>query len=70
VYSVVTGCAEHNRARSSAIVPGRIAKNNRTLKSDRNMSPVVLIGGGVVGWGWEKWDSIAEANQVQVAPKQ
>jgi hypothetical protein len=38
--------------------------------ADRNMSPVVLIGGGVVGWGWEKWDSIAEANQVQVAPKQ
>lgn len=35
--------------------------------ADRNMSPVVLISGSVVGWGWEKWDSIAEANGVQVA---
>jgi hypothetical protein len=38
--------------------------------ADRNMSPVVLISGSVVGWGWEKWDSIADANGVQVAPKQ
>lgn len=38
--------------------------------ADRNMSPVVLIGGRVVGWGWEKWDSIADANAIQVVPKQ
>lgn len=37
--------------------------------ADRNMSPVVLIGGKVVAWGWERWDSIAGANQIQVAPK-
>jgi len=29
----------------------------------------VLISGRVVGWGWEKWDSIAEANAIQVVPK-
>jgi hypothetical protein len=37
--------------------------------ADRNMSPVVLIGGKVVGWGWEKWDSIAAANAIEVVPK-
>ena len=37
--------------------------------ADRNMSPVVLISGRVVGWGWEKWDSIAEANTIQVVPR-
>jgi hypothetical protein len=36
--------------------------------ADRNMSPVVLISGTVVGWGWEKWDSIAGANAIEVAP--
>ena len=36
--------------------------------ADRNMSPVVLISGTVVGWGWEKWDSIADANAIPVAP--
>lgn len=37
--------------------------------ADRNMSPVVLVGGKVVAWGWERWDSIAQANQIRVAPK-
>ena len=31
---------------------------------DRELSPVVVINGTVVGWGWQEWDSIATANKV------
>jgi hypothetical protein len=34
---------------------------------DRNLSPVVVIDGKLVGWGWKTWDSIAGANKIQVA---
>ncbi|MGH7559714.1 MAG: hypothetical protein ACRENB_01710 [Gemmatimonadales bacterium] len=37
--------------------------------ADRKMSPVVVIDGKVVGWGWEKWDSLAGVYQIQVAPR-
>lgn len=53
----------------STLYFARPGASDSAALADRNMSPVVLIGGRVVGWGWEKWDSIAEANGVQVAPK-
>lgn len=37
--------------------------------ADRGMSPVVLIDGKLVAWGWERWDSIAGAHKIQVEPK-
>jgi len=45
--------------------PGATDSADRT---DRKMSPVVLVDGKVVGWGWEKWDSIAAANAITVVP--
>jgi hypothetical protein len=53
----------------SALYFARPGATDSAALADRNMSPVVLIGGKVVGWGWEKWDSIAAGNGVQVAPK-
>jgi len=54
----------------SALYFARPEASDSAALADRNMSPVVLIGGSVVGWGWEKWDSIADANAIQVAQKQ
>jgi hypothetical protein len=34
---------------------------------DRKLFPVVVIGGKLMGWGWKTWDSVAEANHIQVA---
>jgi hypothetical protein len=36
---------------------------------DREMSPVVVIDGALVGWGWKQWDSIAAENKIVVQPK-
>lgn len=38
--------------------------------TDRLMSPVVVINGTLTGWGWGYWDSVATANNIQVAAKQ
>ena len=32
--------------------------------ADREMSPVVLVDGQVIGWGWKVWDSVATANGI------
>lgn len=34
---------------------------------DRQMSPVVLVDGLLMAWGWEQWDSVATANRIVVA---
>jgi hypothetical protein len=34
---------------------------------DRQLLPVVVIDGKLVGWGWKAWDSIAAANKIPVA---
>ena len=34
--------------------------------SDRKRTPVVVIDGVLVGWGWKTWDSIAAANKISV----
>jgi hypothetical protein len=54
----------------STLYFARPGASDSAALADRNMSPVVLISGRAVGWGWEKWDSIADANGVQVVPKQ
>lgn len=33
---------------------------------DRKLSPVVVVDGVLVAWGWKKWDSIATANKIVV----
>ena len=35
--------------------------------ADRNMSPVVVVDGKLVGWGWKQWDSIAAEKKIPVA---
>lgn len=47
----------------------RKGKSDSLSLTDRKMSPVVLIGGKVTGWGWDYWDSVAAANKIPVAPK-
>jgi broad specificity phosphatase PhoE len=47
--------------------PYRKATDTMSFK-DRNMSPVVLVDSVVVAWGWDKWDSIASAKHIPVAP--
>ncbi len=37
--------------------------------ADRKLFPVVVIDGKLAGWGWKIWDSIAEANKIQVTKK-
>jgi hypothetical protein len=34
---------------------------------DRQMSPVVVVDGKLLTWGWKGWDSIAAANKIVVA---
>jgi hypothetical protein len=36
---------------------------------DRNMTPVIVIDGKLAGWGWNYWDSLAGAHNIQVAAK-
>ena len=36
---------------------------------DRSMSPVVLIGGRLSGWGWTFWDSVAADHKIEIVPK-
>ncbi|MGQ0703388.1 MAG: hypothetical protein ACT4PM_09690 [Gemmatimonadales bacterium] len=31
---------------------------------DSKLSPVVVVNGTLVGWGWKEWDSIATANKI------
>lgn len=47
--------------------PYRKATDTMSFK-DRSMSPVVLVDSVVVAWGWDKWDSIASARHIPVAP--
>lgn len=37
--------------------------------TDRKMSPVIVIDGKLVAWGWKQWDSLAAAHNIPVAPK-
>jgi len=36
---------------------------------DRDMTPLVVVNGLLIGWGWETLDSVAGATKIQVAPK-
>ncbi len=40
----------------------------RDSLSRKQMTPVVVIGGTVTGWGWDHWDSVAGANGIEVEP--
>ena len=35
--------------------------------TDRQLSPVIVVDGILVAWGWQKWDSIAVDNRIVVA---
>ena len=37
--------------------------------TDRKMSPVILVDGKVVGWGWKQWDSVAADKKIVVPEK-
>jgi hypothetical protein len=45
-------------------------KTDSLSLTDRKMAPVVLIDGKLKGWGWVYWDSVAAANNIQVAAKE
>ncbi len=40
----------------------------RDSLSRKQMTPVVVIGGKVTGWGWDHWDSVAGANGIETKP--
>ncbi len=52
-----------------AMLYPKLGKSDSASLLDRNMTPVVVINGKLVGWGWSYWDSTAGANSIQVAPK-
>jgi hypothetical protein len=52
-----------------ALYFARPGASDSASRTDRKMSPVVLVEGKVVGWGWETWDSVAAANSIRVPPK-
>lgn len=39
-------------------------------KVPRQMTPLVVVDGKLVGWGWPVWDSVAGANKIAVPPKE
>lgn len=47
----------------------RPGKADSASRAPRNMTPVVLVNGKLIGWGWDQWDSVAAANKIPVAPK-
>ena len=36
---------------------------------DRKLSPLILVDGTLVSWGWKALDSLAEVSKIHVAPK-
>ena len=36
---------------------------------DRKLSPIVVVDGKLVGWGWKSLDSVAAANKLPVGSK-
>ena len=36
---------------------------------DRELSPLILVDGVLVSWGWKGLDSLSEATKIPVAPK-
>lgn len=47
----------------------KAGKADSASVATRNMSPVVVIDGKLVGWGWKQWDSIAATKKI-VVPEQ
>ena len=47
----------------------RLGKTDSASLTDRRMAPVVVINGKLAGWGWDFWDSTAEAHRIRVATK-
>jgi len=45
----------------------KLGKADSASVVDRNMSPVVVVDGKLVGWGWKQWDSIAESKKIPVS---
>lgn len=45
----------------------RLGKTDPEDLEDRKMSPLVIVNGKLVGWGWPFWDSVATANGIPVA---
>lgn len=39
----------------------------RDSLSRKQITPLVLIGGKVAGWGWKYWDSVGQANGIPTA---
>ena len=48
----------------------RPGKTDSTSRAQRNMTPIVLVNGKLIGWGWEVWDSVAAANKIPVKGRQ
>lgn len=44
----------------------RIGAADSASVADRNMSPVIVIDGKLVAWGWNQWDSIAAEKKIPV----
>ncbi len=38
-------------------------------RASRNMTPVILVNGKLIGWGWDQWDSVAGANKIPLVDK-
>lgn len=44
----------------------KAGKADSASVATRNMSPVVVVDGKLVGWGWKQWDSIAATKKIVV----
>lgn len=38
-------------------------------RTDRSLSPVIVVNGQLAGWGWTYWDSVATEHNIPVEPK-
>ena len=47
-----------------AMFYARPGKTDSASRAPRNMTPVVLVNSKLVGWGWDRWDSVAAANKI------
>ena len=52
------------------VVRGPGVEGPRDSLTRKQMTPIVIIGGQLAGWGWDFWDSVGAAKNIPVTPAQ
>ena len=53
-----------------AMLYAQPGKTDSASRRPRNMTPLVLVNGKLIGWGWDLWDSVAAAHKIPVESRE